>query len=109
MLGCAGPAWLTKEGIIVPFKADSGLVSTIERLARQHPEWNAYPVSISGGNTEMADAIRFDVPAITLMGMTRDRIAPYWHQMDDTFDKMDPSVMQRTWDLTSALIHEIDA
>ena len=26
MLGCASPAWLTKEGIIVPFKADPRLV-----------------------------------------------------------------------------------
>jgi hypothetical protein len=108
MLGCAGPAWLTKEGIIVPFKADPGLVSMLERLTQEHPEWDAYPVSISGGNTEMADAARFKVPAVTLIGMTRDLIAPYWHQAADTFDKMEPSVMQRTWEMTKALIQRID-
>ena len=26
MLGCAGPAWTTREGIIVPFKSDPALV-----------------------------------------------------------------------------------
>lgn len=108
MLGCAGPAWLTKEGIIVPFKADAGLVATLEGLARDHPEWDAYPARISGGNTEMADALRFKIPAVTIFGMTRDGIAPYWHQQADTFDKMDASVMERTWDLTTALIHKID-
>jgi VIT1/CCC1 family predicted Fe2+/Mn2+ transporter len=108
MLGCAGPAWLTKEGIIVPFKADAGLVSTVERLAGEHPEWGAYPASISGGNTEMADAGRYKVPAITIFGMTRDGVAPYWHQQADTFDKMDTEVMERTWALTDALIHKID-
>jgi Zn-dependent M28 family amino/carboxypeptidase len=108
MLGCAGPAWLTKEGIIVPFKADPGLVAALEGLAREHPEWGAYPAKISGGNTEMADAVRFGVPAVTLFGMTRDGVAPYWHQQSDTFDKMDADVMERTWNLTTALIRKMD-
>jgi hypothetical protein len=108
MLGCAGPAWLTQEGIIVPFKADAGMVSQLEALAKVHPEWGAYPARISGGNTEMADAVRFNVPAVALFGMTPDGISPYWHQQADTFDKMDVQVMQRTWEMTNALIHELD-
>ena len=109
MLGCAGPAWLTREGIIVPFKADPGLVGIVEGLAKAHPEWGAYPAKISGGNSEMADAIRNKIPAIALFGMTREGVAPYWHQRADTFDKMDVDVMERTWDFTRALIREIDA
>ena len=108
MLGCAGPAWLTKEGIIVPFKADAGMVALIEHLAREHPEWGAYETKISGGNTEMADAVRVNVPAITLFGMTREGVAPYWHQVEDTFDKMDPVVMEKTWNLVTAFILELD-
>ncbi len=108
MLGCSGPAWLTREGIIVPFKADPGLVETVERLAKEHPEWGAYPARISGGNTEMADAVRNKIPAITLFGMTPEGVSPYWHQKADTFDKMDADVLERTWALTNALIGEID-
>ena len=108
MLGCAGPAWLTKEGIVVPFKPDASLSRLVEQLAAEHPEWDAYPSSISGGNTEMADAVRYKVPAITIFGMTRDGVAPYWHQQADTFDKMNPEVMERTWDFVSALIQKID-
>jgi hypothetical protein len=108
MLGCSGPAWLTREGIIVPFKADPGLVERVERLAKEHPEWGAYPARISGGNTEMADAVRNKIPAITLFGMTPEGVSPYWHQKADTFDKMDADVMERTWALTNALIGEID-
>jgi len=37
MLGCSGPAWLTIEGIVVPFKADPGLVKMVETLAAEHP------------------------------------------------------------------------
>jgi Zn-dependent M28 family amino/carboxypeptidase len=108
MLGCAGPTWLTKEGIIVPFKADPGLVKIMEELAAQHPEWEARASHVSGGNTEMADAVRFKVPAITIFGLSPEGYAPYWHQKADTFDKMDPCVMERTWALTTGLIERID-
>lgn len=108
MLGCSGPAWLTKEGIVVPFNADAGLVKMVETLAAGHPEWKAYPTTISGGNTEMADAVRRGIPAITLFGKTPEGVAPYWHQQADTFDKMDIEVMARTWALTEALIEKID-
>jgi hypothetical protein len=108
MLGVAGPSWLTKEGIIVPFKADPGLVKLAERLAEEHPEWGAYPGVTSGGNTEMADAVRCKVPAITLTGMKRDGELPYWHQLEDTFDKMNPEVMEKTWQLTRAMIAHLD-
>ncbi|MBE0697795.1 MAG: M28 family peptidase [Anaerolineaceae bacterium] len=109
MLGCAGPAWLTREGIIVPFKPDPGLLHSVEELSDQHPEWGAYPSQISGGNTEMADAARFKVPAITLFGQTREGVSPYWHQLEDTFDKMNPEIMEKTWELTTGLIEKIDA
>jgi len=108
MLGCAGPAWSTREGIIVPFHSDPCLTRMVERLAADHPEWNAYPSKISGGNSELSDAVRFKVPAITLMGMGRDGVAPYWHQRQDTFDKIDPDVLDRTWELAWALVQEID-
>jgi hypothetical protein len=109
MLGCAGPAWLTREGIVVPFKADPNMLRSIEELSAQHPEWGAYPSQISGGNTEMADAVRFKVPAITIFGQTRDGVSPYWHQPQDTFDKMNPEIMEKTWELTTGLIEKIDA
>ena len=108
MLGCASPAWLTKEGIIVPFKADQHLVQMAESLAVEHPEWDAHPAVISGGNTEMADALRCKIPAITISGITRDGAFPFWHQLVDTFDKMDPIEMEKTWNMTRAMINCMD-
>jgi hypothetical protein len=108
MLGCAGPAWVTREGIIVPFRSDPELVRIAERLAGAHPEWGAYPCKISGGNSELADAVRFKVPAITLLGIGPDGEVPHWHQRGDTFDKMKPDVMERAWELTWALVQELD-
>ena len=83
MLGCSGPAWLTREGIIVPFHAAPKMIDLAEQVARQHPELDGYPVQIEGGNTEMADALRLGIPAITLFGITRAGEAPYWHMTGD--------------------------
>lgn len=108
MLGCAGPSWTTREGIIVPFTSDPGLVAIAEKLSADHPEWKAYPSKISGGNSELSDAVRFKVPAITMFGLKPDGEAPFWHQKADTFDKMDTDVMERTWKFTWELLEEID-
>ena len=109
MLGCAGPAWLLSEGIIVPFHADPGLVALAEGLAGEHPDWGAYGTQISGGNTETADALRAGVPSITLIGLTPDGGAPYWHMVEDTADRMNPEVMRRAYAFTWAFMRALDS
>jgi hypothetical protein len=108
LLGCAGPGWLTREGIIVPFYSDPALVGLAKQLSDQNPQWGAYPVQISGGNSEMADCVRFNVPAITLFGLTREGRAPFWHQVGDTFDRIDPLVMEHTHAMVWAMIEALD-
>jgi hypothetical protein len=108
LLGCAGPGYLTTEGIIIPFHSDPDLRARCERLSRQNPEWGAYPVKISGGNSELADCVRAKAPAITLFGLTRGGEAPYWHQVDDTADKIDAHVLEHVSAMVHALITEID-
>jgi hypothetical protein len=34
---------------------------------------------------------------------------PYWHQAGDTFDKIDPDVLARTYAFTRAFMHALDA
>jgi hypothetical protein len=109
MVGVAGPSWETKEGIIVPFKPDQKLVQIVESIAAEHPDLGAYPAFIVGGNSEMADAHRAKLPAITFFGLTPDGQAPYWHQLADTPDKMDPDVLARTYEFTRLFIDRVDS
>lgn len=108
MLGCAGPAWVTREGIVVPFHSDPQMVALAERLSSENPDWGAYPARISGGNSELSDAVRFGVPGITFFGLTPDGGAPYWHQRSDTFDKMKPEIMENTWQMVQAFLRRLD-
>jgi len=107
-VGCAGPAWLIKEGIVVPFYSDRELVALAERVAADHPELAACGTRIRGGNTEMADALRARVPAITWCGIDHHGRLPYWHQTGDTFDKIDADVLARTYAFTRAFMHALD-
>jgi hypothetical protein len=109
MLGCAGPAWLEQEGIIVPFRASPVMLKLAQETAAARPELGAYPVRISGGNTEMADALRNGVPAITLMGLLPNGDGPYWHMVEDTYDKMDPAILAKAYDFALEMIHRMDA
>lgn len=108
MLGCSGPSWLVKEGIVIPFYASPEMVEIAKNISKNHPDLKAYPSKISGGNTEMADALRNKVPAITLFGLTPSGEAPYWHMIEDTFDKIDPVVLARNYEFTWHFIQEID-
>ena len=108
MLGCSGPSWLVKEGIVIPFYASPEMVEIAKNISKNHPDLKAYPSKISGGNTEMADALRNKVPAITLFGLTPSGEAPYWHMIEDTFDKIDLVVLARNYEFTWHFIQEID-
>lgn len=108
MLGAAGPAWLMREGIVVPFRASPTMVTLAQRLAAEHPEWRAHATRIRGGNTEMADALRLGLPAITLTGMTPDGQAPFWHQVGDTVDKIDAEVLSRAYAFVWAYLQALD-
>ncbi len=108
MLGCSGPAWLVKEGIVVPFRSDPKLQALAEKVSIANPQLQAYGTMINSGNTEMADAILAGIPAITLTGLTPQGKAPYWHRPDDTYDKMDPHILHRMYDFTWAYIHALD-
>ncbi len=118
MLGRDGPAWLERE-VIIPlfgYRASPQMVALVERLADEHPEWQAHATKVTGGHTEMADALRVGIPAITLIGIGPDGTGfgysgpeLYWHRTDDTPDKMKREVMARAYALTWAFMCEMDA
>ena len=56
----------------------------------------------------MADALRRNIPALTLFGITREDIAPYWHQAEDTVDKIDPQALGRNYAFTCHFMQALD-
>jgi Zn-dependent M28 family amino/carboxypeptidase len=107
-LGCSGPSWSVGEGIVLPILPSASLVSLAENVAEAHPELGGYPSRVGGGVSEMSDAIRAGVPAMTLMGLTRKNVFPYWHQTTDTVDKIDTEILGRNYAFTWHFIRALD-
>ena len=111
MLGCAGPAWLESEGFVLPLRPAPELRRLAQRLAAENPDLGAYPGKVMGGVTEMSDALLAGVPAITLMGITRQGLAPYWHKPSDTVENMDAAsggALERNYRFVRAFIEALD-
>lgn len=118
MLGRDGPGWLVKEGTISIFnyRASPEMIKLAVQVAQEHPDLGGHPTQVDGGHTEMADALRIDIPAITLIGLdeggTRynyDGTELYWHQKGDTVDKLLPDVLERNYAFTWEFIRALDA
>lgn len=112
MLGCAGPAWLIKEGFVLPLPSHPSLRRVAERVAASNADLGAHGSVLVGGVTEMSDAILAGVPAITLIGLGPDGSTPYWHQPADTVDKIDASpggAMERNYRFVKAFLEAVDA
>jgi hypothetical protein len=107
MLGCAGPSYICKEGLLLPLRPDRKLLELVDDLAHG-PEFNAYPSILTGGCTEASDSIINGIPAITLIGLEKDGFAPHWHMPSDTFDKMDTYIMENSLKFADAIIRRID-
>jgi len=108
MLGCNGPGWLVSEGIVLRVHSDPALRALAARVAADNPALGAYPCKLDGGMTEMADSLAAGIPAITIIGLTPDGKAPYWHLPTDTVDKMDPAAMERNYAFARAIIEAVD-
>ncbi len=118
MLGRDGPGYLVRESTINLFttRASPEMIALAEAVAQQHPELAAHPTQVGGGHTEMVDAIRAGVPAITVIGIdeggTRfayDGPALYWHHKDDVFANLIPQVLDRNYAFVWALVEAIEA
>ncbi len=118
MLGRDGPGYLVFERSvsIFRFNASAEMVSLAEQITASCPELGAHPTWVDGGHTEMADAIRVGVPAITLIGLYEqgskwnyDGPTLYWHHREDTVDKMIPEVLDRNYAFAWAFIQALDA
>jgi len=107
MLGCAGPSYIAREGLLLPLRPDRKLLELVEGVGREM-DFEVYPSSLTGGCTEASDSIINGIPAITLIGLERDGFAPHWHMPSDTFDKMDRDTLDRALRFAERVVMKLD-
>ncbi len=105
-----GPAtlrFLRREGVLVKWDADPGLVDVAERLGRRRPDLGLEPTDAPAGLTyDSSPVLARGGRAITLSA--QDRTIPNLHQPTDTYENIDPGVVGRALEAGREMIAAID-
>jgi len=102
-------AYLTAETFLQTAKSDPNLLTLADNIADRRADLDAYRHHFKGAYTEGAIGAKHGFRVLTLLALTRQAgTLPEWHQLSDTFDKVDPQVVQRTEEFTWELLLAID-
>jgi hypothetical protein len=102
--------YLLDETVLLPIKADPGLVAHAEQVARAHPELGAQPFHYRGLFSEMSIAAARGQAALGLLDFDpRTRMPPNFHTARDTMANIDPEVLAKSEAFAWALLQKLDA
>lgn len=112
MVGIGSPGLLTREGLLRSYHPDPGLLDLGRRVAAEYPGLIAGEHK-NGAYTDLGVVIKRG-----FRGLVIDSIVPdghpaknrmgYWHQTDDTCDKIEYDCMVKAHCVGWALLHSID-
>lgn len=112
MVGMGRPALLLREGLLRPYRPDPGLLHLARRVAASRPGILAGEHT-GGAYTDIGPVIRDGY-----RGLLVDYMLPaghsaiprmgYWHQPEDTPERIEPGALARTHAFVWALLHELD-
>ena len=104
-----GPCFITREGMVKPYRSDPGLLALCHEIAAQRPEMGAYPSVMKLGFTEGAIGVKNGLRTLTFVNLTPAGELPHWHQPSDVFENVDPDVLSRTGEFLWELLQRIDS
>lgn len=102
--------YVLDETVLLPVKADPGLVRLAEQVAAEHPELGAKPFHYRGLYSEMSIAAVHGQKALGLLNFDpQTKMPPHFHTARDNMDNIDPEVLARSEAFAWALLRKIDA
>jgi hypothetical protein len=104
----AGPCVITAEHILIPVRADPGLLDAARKVASAHPELGAYEHYFRGLFSEHAPLATAGCRSLSIVNFRPDGVLPNWHQPTDTVENVDPDVLDRTERFVWALLRRLD-
>ena len=104
-----GPCFITREGMVKPYRSDPGLLALCREVAAQRPELGAHPSVMKLGYTEGAIGIRNGLRTVSFVNLTPAGELPHWHRPTDVYENVDPDVLARTGEFLWELLQRIDS
>jgi len=104
-----GPCFITREGMVKPYRSDPGLLALCREVAAQRPELGAYPGVMRLAYTEGAIGVKNGLRTLTFVNLTPAGELPHWHRPTDVYENVDPDVLARTGAFLWELLLRIDS
>jgi len=101
--------YVLDETVLVPFRADAGLVAVAEQVAREQPDLGAQPFHYRGLFSELSIASVHGQKALGLLNFDpRTKMPPNFHTARDTMSNIDPLLLARSEQFAWAILQKLD-
>jgi hypothetical protein len=81
-------------------------------VAASRPDLGGQPVVLRAGYTETGVVVKHGLMGITLVGLEQGKLfksLPYWHQQEDTLDRLDGEALDHAEEFVWEMLQRIDA
>ena len=112
MIGIGSPGLLTREGVLQSYRPDPRLLDLARQVAAQHPGLIAGEHQ-GGAYTDIGVVIKRGFRGLVIDSIVpqrhpaKDRMG-YWHQREDTYDKIEPDCLAKAHLFGWAILQCID-
>jgi hypothetical protein len=97
-----------REGMTRAYRSHPELVTIAEKVAARRPELIAGPKVLPAGYTETGVVVKEGLKGITIIALSPQGFLPYWHQPEDTLDKIEEEPLAQAHEFVWEMMREID-
>jgi hypothetical protein len=105
----AGVCYVSVEGMVIPYKAAPELLGLAATIQAERPDFNAYARPFTTMHTDGTCLMINQVPSLSFVGLTPAGQIPNWHQVTDTFERVDSTTVEQTEEFVLELLRRLDA
>ena len=100
--------YASREGMTKAYPSHPELVAMAEKVAARRPELIAGPKVLPAGYTETGVVVKEGLKGITIIALSPQGFLPYWHQPEDTIDKIEEETLAKAHEFVWEMMREID-
>ena len=100
--------YASREGMSKAYRSHPELVAMAEKVTARRPELIAGPRVLPAGYTETGVVVKEGLKGITIIALSPQGFLPYWHQPEDTIDKIEGETLAKAHECVWEMMQEID-
>lgn len=104
----AGVCYASREGMLLPLKPSPELLALADEIAAERENLNAYSRIFTTLHTDGSVFMLHGIPTLSFVGQTPEGKLPNWHQVSDTFERVNPKAVEDTETFVLEMLRRLD-